>query len=107
MSVSNQPQVQAAQSEVERQLLNATQPMTDLSGTHETITAAGYTGLLLNKKEVDQWRGTVPVENYPINNDPDPEVIRKRIDKVVYEQVCATRWLNPGPAPRGGLKQII
>jgi hypothetical protein len=96
------PEFSSPQSEVERALLNATQPLHNLAGTRETINLGPYSGLYLNKHEADQWRGPVPIESYPINEDQHPEVIHKRIDKVHYEQVCATRWLNPGPAPRSG-----
>jgi hypothetical protein len=92
-------------SQIERILLNAAQPLHSLS-TRETIAAAGFSGLYLNKHEVDEWRGPVPIENYPIYDDPDPQVIRKHIEKVHYEQVCGTRWLNPGPAPHSGKSNL-
>jgi hypothetical protein len=99
INYGNYPQ---AASEIERQLLNAAQPLHSLS-TRETISAGGFSGLYLNRHEANEWRGPVPVDEYPINQDPNPEVIRKHIEKVHYEQVCATRWLNPGPAPRSGI----
>jgi hypothetical protein len=100
---NNNDRHQQVDSEVERALRMAAQPLQNLSSTRETINAGGFNGLYLNKNEVDQWRGAVPIENYPIHHDPNPEVIHKHIGKVNYEQVCATRWLNPGPAPQAGI----
>jgi hypothetical protein len=88
-------------SQVEQALLSAKQPLHSLS-TREHFNHGSLRGIYLNKHEVDQWRGPVPVESYPLHDDPNPEVIRKRIDRVDYVQHFGVRYLNPGPAPKPG-----
>jgi hypothetical protein len=88
------------QSAIEQALLNAKNPV-DINST-ETITAGQYRGIYLNKQEVDQFRSPVPIEQYRLNDDPNPEVIKKRLDKVRYTQECGVKYLNPPPAPKPG-----
>jgi hypothetical protein len=96
------PQQQQHQpaSGIEQALLNAKQPLDVNAG--ETVQAGPFRGIYLNKQEVDQWRGPVPIEQYRLNDDPNPEVIRKRLDKVRYTQECGVKYLNPPPAPKPG-----
>jgi hypothetical protein len=101
----NQQTASAAQtggfhSEIEQALLTAKNPI-DITTT-ETATAGQYQGFYLNKQEVDQFRGPLPIEQYPLNDDPCPEVIKKRLDKVRYTQECGVKYLNPPPAPKPG-----
>lgn len=46
----------------------------------ETVTVHGESGLLVNRSEISTFSGTVPLSEYPINEDPNPEIIRKRAD---------------------------
>lgn len=87
-------------SEIEQAVISAKQPL-DLRA-HEVINAGPFRGLYLNKHEVDSWRGPIPIDQYPIHNDPNPEVIKKRLDKVRYTQELGVRYLNPPPLPRPG-----
>jgi hypothetical protein len=88
------------QSQVEQQVVNAQQPIQ--TNEREQVQAGQYQGTFLNKQEVDNWRGPIPIEQYRINDDPNPEVIRKRLDKLKYRQEVAVRYLNPPPAPKPG-----
>ena len=87
-------------SQIEQAVINARQPIQ----TNETaqFQAGQFQGTYLNKQEVDQFRGPVPIDQYQINQDPNPEVIRKRLDKLKYRQEIAVRYLNPPQAPKPG-----
>jgi hypothetical protein len=60
----------------------------------------GQTGIYANKSDLVEWNGTVPVKDYPINEDSvNCEIIHKNTD----QQVCLTqdvsiKYLQP-PAP--------
>jgi len=87
-------------SQIAEQVINAKQPIQ--TNAREQVQAGQFQGLYLNKSEVDAFRGDIPIEQYQINEDPNPEVIKKRLDKLRYTQEVATRWLNPPPAPKPG-----
>ena len=44
----------------------------------EEITVNGQKGLWVNRQEIVNWRGPIPITAYEINQDPNPELIRKR-----------------------------
>lgn len=90
----------AYQSQIERQIVDAKQPIT--FNTRETTTAGQWNGLWLNKQEVESFRGPIPITQYKINEDSNPEVIRKRLDKVKYTQEVQVKYLQPGPGPKPG-----
>jgi hypothetical protein len=89
------------QSQVEQQLLAAKSPLEHLK-SHEVVQAGQFRGVLLNKQELENWRGPVPLEQYRLHDDPCPEVIKKRMDKIKYTQEMGVRYLNPPPAPKPG-----
>jgi hypothetical protein len=69
----------------------------------EQISVNGVRGIYANRAENAQWRGQVPLEQYQLNQDSNPEVIRKKpTEKVRYTQEVAVRYLNPPPAPKPG-----
>jgi hypothetical protein len=69
----------------------------------EQISVNGVRGIYANRTENAQWRGAVPLEQYQLNQDSNPEVIRKKpTEKVRYTQEIAVRYLNPPPAPKPG-----
>jgi hypothetical protein len=35
-----------------------------------------------NKAEVDAWRGPIPIEKYEVQKDPNPEFVKKKLDKI-------------------------
>jgi hypothetical protein len=69
----------------------------------ESITVLGQTGLWANKMDAMNWSGGVPLQEYKINDDPTPEVVRKQTKQsLVYNQEIAIRYLRPPtPAPPG------
>ena len=66
-------------SSVEAAILRSAVPI-DLqpSDADEVINAGGHRGIWLNKAEVENWRGTLPISAYAINEDAAPEIITKR-----------------------------
>jgi hypothetical protein len=61
---------------LERTIVGAqTQPL-DFEETEE-ITVLGQRGIWLNRHEAERWRGPIPIDEYPINEDESPEVIEK------------------------------
>jgi hypothetical protein len=87
--------------DIESAILRSTVPM-DLNETEE-ITVNGERGIWANRNEVTNWRGNYPISKYPINDDPNPEIIRKRTDQhLVYHQEVAIRYLRPPTPPAPG-----
>ena len=87
-------------SQIEQAVINARQPIQ--VNERQEVQAGPYRGIYLNKQEVDQFRGPVSIDQYRINEDSNPEVIRKRLDKLRYKQEVAVKYLNPPPAPKPG-----
>jgi hypothetical protein len=80
-------------SSYENRVLNAQTPL-PITETEE-ITVNNVRGIFANKKEVNAWRGEVPIEQYQYHNDPQPEVIRKRIGRQTLNQVNEIKVLKP------------
>jgi hypothetical protein len=95
-----QQQHGAYRSQIAEQVINAQQPV-NIQAT-EQFSHGNYRGLYLNKQEVDAFRGPMPIEQYKINDDPNPEVVKKRLDKVKYTQEVAVRYLQPPLPPKPG-----
>jgi hypothetical protein len=88
-------------SEVEAAILRSTVPI-DVNETEE-ITVNGEKGIWANKSEITNWRGILPLSQYVINDDPNPEIVRKRSDqKLLYQQEVAIRYLKPPTPPPPG-----
>lgn len=88
-------------SEVEAAILRSTVPI-DVNETEE-ITVNGERGIWANKTETLNFRGVIPISHYAINDDPNPEIIRKKTDqKLVYQQEVAIRYLRPPTPPPPG-----
>ena len=86
---------------IENSILTANNPIE----FHETesLTVHGNTGLWLNRTEIVNWKGEIPITQYLINEDLNPEVIRKRTEqRLVYEQEVAVRYLRPPTPPPPG-----
>jgi hypothetical protein len=87
--------------DLESTILASTAPL-DMTETEE-ITVNGERGIWINRNEVTNWRGNVPISKYPINDDPNPEIIRKRTNQqIVYHQEVAIRYLRPPTPPPPG-----
>jgi hypothetical protein len=97
----NQSNQNVIRSELEQAIINAKEPLRSIN-SNELVNTGPYRGIHLNKREADAYRGPIPIDHFPINNDPNPEVIRKKMDKVQMKQEIAVRYLNPPPAPKPG-----
>lgn len=88
-------------SQIAQNLLAANAPI-EVKET-EVVTVAGQSGLLVNKEEIVNWRGVIPLTEYPINEDPNPEIIRKKSEQTLtYLQEVAIRYLRPPTPPPPG-----
>lgn len=88
-------------SEIEAIILRSNEPVS-VSETEE-IEVLGQRGIWVNKNEVNSWRGEVPIDQYLINEDPNPEIITKRSQqKLEYIQELAIRYLRPPTPPAPG-----
>jgi hypothetical protein len=69
----------------------------------EELTVVGHSGRWINKQEILKWRGEIPITQYIINEDSNPEVIRKKTQQqLLYEQEVAIRYLRPPTPPPPG-----
>ena len=75
-------------SSVEQALRSAQTPL-QFPNAHERVQAGQYSGIQLNKEEEQQFHGPVPLSQYQVNQDPNPEVIKKRVGKLRYQQEVA------------------
>jgi hypothetical protein len=90
-----------ALSAIEAAILRSTVPI-DINETEE-ITVLGQRGIWANKSEVVNWRGVIPITEYVINEDANPEVITKRsTQQLTYVQELAIRYLRPPTPPQPG-----
>jgi hypothetical protein len=83
-------------SQVEKTIMTSRNPIR----VYETAktTAHGYTGLWLNKSENMNWKGAKNIEEYPIFNDPHPELIQKKPeDCIATSQKITYKFLKPPP----------
>ena len=88
-------------SAVEAAILRSSVPI-DIGETEE-ITVNGQRGIWANKQESINWRGLVPLSQYAINEDSNPEIITKRSQQqLVYQQEVAIRYLRPPTPPAPG-----
>ena len=57
----------------------------------------------MNKSEIFNWNGKIPISDYPIFQDLEPEIIIKKSQKQVeYIQGLAIRYLKPPTPPPAG-----
>lgn len=73
-----------------------------LTEQSDVITVNAQTGLWANKTESDTFTGPVPLSQYPINNDPCPEVINKVPNCLECHRDVLVKYLEPGLAPEPG-----
>lgn len=74
------------------------------SNIGEIVTVHGITGELVNKAEIENWRGSVALSEYPINDDPNPEIIRRKLDVPVVNttQEVIIKYLEAPTQPPPG-----
>lgn len=89
-------------SQVENAIMNATDPLPIDDAIFQEVTVDGEKGLWLNKLEVDNWV-TSNLIDYPINQDDDPIIIRKKPSKKVEQvQTIKINYLRPPTPPAPG-----
>lgn len=93
---------------MEHKMLKSSEPL-EVEDLGEMATVFGnQRGQWLNKSEVNEWRGDLPIDQYPINESLNPQVITKRSNKILeYVQELAIRYLRPPTAPRPGSVVIV
>ena len=64
-------------SDVEKAVLNSQEPIEMPNETHE-IAYGDERGIWINRDEVMRWRGDRPINEYPLNYDPNPQIITKK-----------------------------
>lgn len=88
-------------SEIEQSIIRSNQPIQ--INESEEITVNGQRGIWANRAEVANWRGVIPINQYVINEDANPEIITKRSNQTLdYVQELAIRYLRPPTPPAPG-----
>jgi hypothetical protein len=87
-------------SNIENAILNSIEPI-DLNETEE-IVANGDTYVWANKSEISNWVGPIPIEDYPINDDPNPMIITKNAKCVQTKRDVIVKYLEPPIIPIPG-----
>ena len=89
-------------SSIADKILNAASPI-EVDKEAESITVNDLSGIHVNKSDEQNWTSTVPIENYSINVDPNPEVVHKTNEAVVeYKQPINIQYLRPPTPPVQG-----
>ena len=100
-STLERPHSNLGLSHIEALILRSSEPV-DISETDE-IEVLGERGIWANKQEIVNWRGVIPISEYLINEDANPEVITKRSNqRIEYIQELAVRYLRPPTPPAPG-----
>jgi len=85
------------ETKIEDAILNSVN-LLNLNETEE-VEALGHRGVLVNKHEILNFNGPVPITQYRLNDDPNPEIIRKVNNQPIeYNQDISVRYLRP-PTP--------
>lgn len=93
-------------SKIEKSILKSNAPI-KIDETDE-IEVSGERFLYANKNEAIRWKGPIPLSEYQINKDDNPEIITKKVDqKLEYKQEVAIRYLKPPTPPTPGEIVII
>lgn len=88
-------------SELEKQIINSANPIV-IDETQE-ISANNISGIWLNKSDNDNWAGPIPLEEYKINSDPNPQIVTKTpLEKLHYIQNINIRYLQPPQVQEAG-----
>jgi hypothetical protein len=89
------------ESKIEESILKSSAPIT--SNESEEIEAFGHRGLWLNKQESLNFNGPIPLHQYKLNDDPNPELVRKAYTQPIeYNQEISVRYLRPPTPPEPG-----
>ena len=89
-------------SDIETAILRSQDAPINISETEE-INVLGQRGIWANKQEVLNWKGVLPISEYLINEDPNPDIVTKRVAQhIEYVQELAVRYLRPPTPPAPG-----
>lgn len=70
---------------------------------NEIVTVHGVRGILVNKREIEAFQGPIPLNEYPINEDPNPEIIKEPYEVPINTRQDVTiRFLEPPVQPPHG-----
>ena len=73
------------------------------TGGEKLVKILGYEGVLVNRDEIESFHGPIPLDQYPINEDPNPLIIQKSCDKEHHvNQEVSVRYLELPPLPPPG-----
>ena len=90
------------ESKLEETILNANKPML-IEEELPVIEFNGVKGYWINKDEVENWRGKLPINQYKINEDRHPKIIKKKLkEKIDQNQFIGINYLRPPTPPRPG-----
>ena len=98
-------ELQAQQQSNDSNFLLSNQILTSVSPVQctetEAVSAIGYSGILLNRSEINNFQGQL--SNYILNEDENPEIINKKSLKCLnMKQEVAIRYLRPPTPPVPG-----
>jgi hypothetical protein len=98
-------------SEIEKLIAKAKDPIElELDDSLEEIEVNGERGFWTNKSESINWKGSIPLKQYQINQDLNPLIITKNpTQNIEYSQNFAIRYLRPPTPPLPGeivIKQL-
>lgn len=88
-------------SEIEQNILRSSKPIS--INEQDEISVNGHRGIWANKSEVVNWKGDLSINEYPINQDTNPEIINKETNQTIeYVQELAIKYLRPPTPPNPG-----
>ncbi len=89
-------------SQVEQTIRTAKRPIQ--SKSLDVIEINGIRGIWLNKEEVENWKGDIPISQYTFNQDQEPEIVKIKQDGCIdmvhnfsIKYLKPPRPLTPGP----------
>lgn len=92
-------EIQNAESTIERAIVEARNPI-EINDAEEVIINEDEKGYWLNKEETENWQGPIPIDEYRLNEDPNPIVVKKKpSEKLKYKQEVHIKYLKP-PTPK-------
>ena len=87
-------------SQIENEIINAEDPIDVVES--EQINVNGEIGIWINKAESEAFTGPIPINKYPINRDPAPQVLHKKPKCVECHRDVTIKYLEPPTIPVPG-----
>lgn len=89
-------------SNFESVLLNSKKPA-KVENEMPVIEVNGVKGYWINRDEVQNWRGKLPIDEYEINYDRNPKIIKKKMkEKIDQNLFIGINYLRPPTPPKPG-----